>query len=223
MADWIIGYGSLMDRASRTKQAPKAMAAYPVKVRGIQVGWFHQFRKITQSLSPTFLGAKASPQQFCLGVIYTATQVDLIATDQRETGYKRTEIPVNVIELQTGNGVVLQGGDKYWIYISEEDYIGVPSTQFPLVQSYVDLCLNGAIEAMQTYPVSAGKFPGNWIDTIEWAPIRQGDQVAWLNDRTYPYRASLTIPNSSAIDSALADNLRTKDLWSVAMRQFSFK
>ena len=224
MADqWIIGYGSLMDRASRTRQAPKAMAAYPVRVLGIEAGWFHQFKTITQSLSPTFLGARRSDPKSCGGVIYKATDADLNATDQRETGYTRLEVPASAITLLTGSAVALQPGDKYWIYISEPAYIGAPSREFPLVQSYVDLCLNGAIEAMQTYPASAGQFPGAWIDMIDWAPIKQNDRVWWLNDRTYAYRASLTIPNSSAIDGLLAGNARTADLWRVAMRQFSFQ
>lgn len=222
MADqWIIGYGSLMDRASRTRQAPKAMAAYPVHVRGIEVGWFHQFKTVTQSLSPTFLGARQA-SVICGGVIYKASESDLNATDQRETGYTRLEVPPTAITLQTGTAVALQPGDKYWIYISEPAYIGPPSKTFPLVQSYVDLCLNGAIEAMQTYPASAATFPNAWIDTIDWSPIRQSDAVCWLNDRTYAYRASLTIPNSSAIDALLAGNARTADLWNVAMRQLSF-
>jgi hypothetical protein len=46
--------------------------------------------------------------------------------------------------------------------------------------------------------------------------------VWWLNDRTYPYRASLTIPNASAIDSALAGNQKTAGLWKTAMRQVVF-
>ena len=117
---WIVGYGSLMDRASRTRQAPRAQSAFPVRVRGVSIGWFHQFRTITQSLSPTFLGAQQVGSAACGGVIYKATQTDLNATDARETGYTRIEVPSDAISLATGTGVALQQGDRYWIYISQE-------------------------------------------------------------------------------------------------------
>jgi len=223
MADqWIVGYGSLMDRASRTRQAPRAQSAFPVQVRGISAGWFHQFRKVTQSLSPTFLGATQVPGASCGGVIYQASETDLNATDQRETGYTRTEVPAAAITVLTGTGVALQPGDRYWIYISQEAYIGTPDRSFPVVQSYVDLCVNGALEAMQSYPATAGSFPNDWLNLIDWRPIKQNDRVWWLNDRIYPYRASLTIPNASAIDSTLAGNPGTGELWKTAIRQVVF-
>lgn len=219
---WIVGYGSLMDRGSRTRQAPRAQAAFPVRVRGVSVGWFHQFKAVTQSLSPTFLGAQQVDGASCCGVIYKASETDLIATDRRETGYTRVEVPAAAIGLLTGTGVTLTAGDRYWIYISQDAYIGSPSRTFPLVQSYVDLCVNGTLEAVQSYPATAGSFPAAWLETIDWRPIRQGDRVWWLNDRTYPYRASLTIPNASAIDATLTGNERTADLWTTAMRQLVF-
>jgi hypothetical protein len=219
---WIVGYGSLMDRASRTRQAPRAQSAFPVKVRGVSVGWFHQFKRITQSLSPTFLGAQTVASAICGGVIYKATQTDLNATDERETGYTRVEVPADAISLSTGTGVVLQQGDRYWIYISQEAYVGPPNKTFPLVQSYVDLCVNGALEAAQSYPATAGAFPSEWLGMIDWRPVGQDAGVWWLNDRTYPYRASLTIPNASAIDSTLAGSQGTADLWKTAMRQVVF-
>ena len=114
---------------------------------------------ITQSLSPTFLGARQVDSAACGGVIYKATQTDLDATDARETGYTRIEVPADAIGLATGTGVALQQGDRYWIYISQEAYVGPPNQTFPLVQSYVDLCVNGALEAAQSYPATAGSFP----------------------------------------------------------------
>src|SRR5262245_44747327 len=211
---WIIGYGSLMDRASRTLQAPRAQAAFPVQVAGFSVGWFHQFKAtLGQSLSPTFLGAQQSENAVCGGVIYKVTESDLSATDNRETGYRRTSVPLDALKLLTGTGVTLQRDDRFWIYVSTEDYIGVPNKAFPLVQSYVDLCVNGSLESAQCYPATAGHFPGWWIDTIDWRPVRQNDQVWWLNDRAYSYRASFTLPNSSMIDATLAANQHTTDLW----------
>jgi hypothetical protein len=219
---WIIGYGSLMDRASRTRQAPRAQAAFPVQVAGFSVDWFHQFKATAaRSLSPTFLGARQLGNTVCGGVLYKVNESDLVATDEREAGYTRASVPFDALTLLTGSGVTLQRDDRFWIYVSREDYIGVPSKTFPLVQSYVDLCLNGALEAAQSYPATAGHFPSWWIGTIDWQPVRQSGQVWWLNDRAYPYRASFTLPNASMIDTALADNSNTPDLWQTASRQFA--
>src|SRR5262249_15645895 len=181
---WIIGYGSLMDRASRTRQAPRAQAAFPVQVAGFSVGWFHQLKAtLGQSLSPTFLGAQQLENAVCGGVLYKVTESDLSATDDRETGYRRTPVALDALKLLTGAAVALKRDDRFWIYVSMEDYMGVPSKTFPLVQSYVDLCLNGSLEAAQSYPVTAGHFPSWWIDTIDWQPVRQYGHVCWLNDR----------------------------------------
>lgn len=220
---WIIGYGSLMDRVSRTRQAPRAQAAFPVQVTGVSVGWFHQFKLTAErSLSPTFLGARLSGNAACCGVLYKVTDNDLRATDERETGYQRAEVPFGALSLLTGTGVALQRDDRFWIYVSLPEYIGDPNKTFPLVQSYVDLCINGALEAEQSYPATAGNFSRRWIDTINWQPVGQSGNVWWLNDRAYPYRSSFTLPNASGIDTALANNARTANLWKMASRQFSF-
>jgi len=72
-------------------------------------------------------------------------------------------VPLTTLKLLTGAAVTLVESDKFWIYVSTDDYIGVPSKTFPLVQSYVDLCLNGAIEAEQSYPAAAKGFPAHGL------------------------------------------------------------
>ena len=43
MTNYVFGYGSLLERASRTRTNPDAVGAWPAHVTGYQRGWFHQF------------------------------------------------------------------------------------------------------------------------------------------------------------------------------------
>ena len=71
-------------------------------------------------------------------------------------------------------------------------------------------------------PPSAAAVSERLAEHDRLAADRAERSVWWLNDRTYPYRASLTIPNASAIDSALAANQGIGELWKTAMRQVVF-
>jgi len=43
MTDYVFGYGSLLERASRTRTNPDAVGAWPARVTGYSRGWYHQF------------------------------------------------------------------------------------------------------------------------------------------------------------------------------------
>jgi hypothetical protein len=52
----------------------------------------------------------------------------------------------------------------------------LPSPQFPMVQSYVDICVNGCLEVEGKYPCATG-FTAEFIATTEaWSRY-------WVNDR----------------------------------------
>jgi cation transport regulator ChaC len=40
---YVFGYGSLIDKESRTRTNPEAVDTRPARVTGYQRGWFHQF------------------------------------------------------------------------------------------------------------------------------------------------------------------------------------
>jgi len=55
---YVFGYGSLIERASRTRTNPDAVGAWPARVTGYRRGWFHQFTKSDNVASScTYLGA----------------------------------------------------------------------------------------------------------------------------------------------------------------------
>ena len=96
-AQFIFGYGSLVESQSRARTSPTAVDASPVNVGGIHRGWFDQTPG--NSLSTTFLGAVSDPNFECNGVIFKVTQQQLDAFDKREAGYTRKRIDRNNITM----------------------------------------------------------------------------------------------------------------------------
>ena len=204
--NYIIGYGSLIEFASRTRTAKDALYVRPVQVNGFVRGWFAQVS--AAGYSPTYVGAvsvsdlKARPvYPYLNAVVYYVTEAELQATDQREdAGYTRVEVLPSQIQMLDGGGAVPEG--KYWIYLNKfqgknklENHL--PSANFPIVQSYVDICINGCFEIEANFPQSAG-FAEMFIKTtLFWSNF-------WVNDRPMPRRPFMDRPNAYTIDALLA-------------------
>ena len=196
MADHVFGYGSLLERASRTRTNPDAVAAWPARVTGYSRGWFHQFPNHVGSTC-TFLGAVAAPGKTINGAIYKVA--DIRATEQREVGYKMTALTADQIQMLDGGGAMGSDANVY-IFVSNPESISPtrePSTKFPMVQSYVDLCINGCLELDGLYRATNGSFTQEFIHTTT------GWNKNWVNDRIYPRRPFIYCPNAGAIDQAL--------------------
>lgn len=128
------------------------------------------------------------------------SEEELKATDQREQGYKRMDITQD-IEILSG-GSTPKG--KAWIYVNDfkkgERQKSVPVPQFPIVQSYVDICMTGCLEIQEGFP-DAGDFADEFIEsTREWSND-------WENDRVSPRRPFVTVPLSAKIDALLQKHL----------------
>ena len=189
---YIFGYGSLVESQSRARTSPSALYAFPVNVGGIQRGWFDQVGGV--SLSTTYLGAVVDANSNCNGVIFQVSQQQLDAFDQRETGYKRDRIDAKNITML--NGTKSAPGGDIWFYANKEKHYASP--EFPIVQSYVDICVNGCLELEATYPMAKeAKFAETFLKTCSnWSKY-------WVNDRIYPRRAFIYAPNASKIDQLI--------------------
>jgi hypothetical protein len=205
MADtpqYIFGYGSLVESKSRARTWAPALYASPVIVKGIRRGWFDNTG--APGLCPTYLGATLDKDHKCNGVIFSISKEGLLAFDQRESGYKRVKIDRAAVEILDGSTAVPEG--DIWFYASSQERPASP--QFPIVQSYVDICLNGCLEIEGTYPLAKQRnFAKLFIETCtgwtEW----------WVNDRIYPRRPFIYEPNAYKIDQLLQDVLG-KELFS---------
>jgi hypothetical protein len=191
-AQYIFGYGSLVESGSRAMTWPSALYASPAVVKGIERGWFDQTGG--QGLSTTYLGAVAAKGSQCNGVIFSITAQGLASYDQRETGYKREKIAPGSITMLDGSSAAPVG--DIWYYANQKKQYASP--KLPIVQSYVDVCLNGCLEIEATYPLAKkAKFAETFLRTCsnwsEW----------WVNDRLYPRRAFIYVPNASTIDQLI--------------------
>ena len=208
MKNYIFGYGSLIEEASRLRSTPNAKTAIPVKVSGFKRGWFSHTG--APGLSTTFLGCVSEADSNTNGVIYEVSEEDLKLTDFREKGYNRIKINFENIAFYSKQ---IDANSAIWIYINQfpNNKIptsGFPSKEFPIVQSYVDMCIEGCLEMEHLYPKAKEKnFTTEFINsTFYWSRF-------WVNDRIYPRRPFIYRPNAYKIDTLLKENLEDKSIF----------
>jgi gamma-glutamylcyclotransferase (GGCT)/AIG2-like uncharacterized protein YtfP len=148
---YIFGYGSLIEQASRIATTPLAMYVLPARARGFARGWWARTGAI--GFSTTYVGVIPENSATVNGVVYAVSEEELKATNQREQGYTPTDITSDVEIL--GGGAAPKG--RVWIYVNDfkkgERQKCLPSPQFPIVQSYVDICLTGCLELRRDFPM----------------------------------------------------------------------
>jgi cation transport regulator ChaC len=194
---YIFGYGSLIEQASRLRAMSSALYVLPARARGFARGWWHRTGAI--GFTTTFLGAIPEKSSSVNGVIYAVNKQELDDTDTREIGYTREDIASH-LEILSG-GSVPQG--EIYIYLDRLEENNVPARDFPIVQSYVDICLTGCLQIEKGFP-NVVDFAREFIkSTKEWSKF-------WENDRAHPRRAPFTVPNASKIDKLLQEHLPDK-------------
>ena len=188
--DYIFGYGSLIEKESRLRTTPGTDFAIPVSVAGIARGWW--LRGTAVGFNTTFLGAELLEGATTNGVIYKVSHGGLLDTDKRESDYKRVKFNPKDITRLDGSSEMPDG--DYWVYTLKKE-IELPAADFPIVQSYVDICLKGCLDMQETYPGAAG-FAEKFITTTQdWSDF-------WENDRAFPRRPFQT-PRAREIDKLL--------------------
>jgi hypothetical protein len=92
------------------------------------------------------------------------------------------------------------GSAAVYVFLSNQESISetkAPTRQIPMVQSYVDICINGCLELEALYRTVKRSF------TEEFIRKTSGWNEFWVNDRIYPRRPFIYSPNASAIDKDL--------------------
>ena len=104
-------------------------------------GWWARTGAI--GFSTTLVGAIPEKSNYKNGVIYAVNKEELGDTDKRESGYTREDIASHV-EILSG-GSVPKG--EIYIYLNKfeegQRVKSLPTPDFPIVQSYGDICLTG--------------------------------------------------------------------------------
>ncbi len=213
---FIFGYGSLINKVSRERSSPSAFQAVPVKIKNYTRGWFG--RTGVKGLSTTYLGCLKNDSSilkenekstFVNGVIYEINKDELPILDKRERRYKRDKVAFNDIEPYQN---YLPKDVTIWIYTNEfnnrtEFDNSLPNEKFPIIQSYVDLCIAGCYEIESEFKqAKIQNFSEQFItSTVNW-------NKHWANDRIYPRRPQVHCPKAFRIDEQLS-NLITEDIF----------
>jgi cation transport regulator ChaC len=212
MKQYIFGYGSLIEKESRTQTVPQAPEPLPVKVMGLTRGWWARTR--VDGFSSTFLGCLDSRSPllqnldvagYTNGVIFEVQEQDIQLLDLREKNYTRIQINPHKIIFYKG---AVEKDATIWVYVNtfagpDEFFEALPTRDCPIVQSYVDICLNGCIEIEQTFEIAGQEsFLAEFISSTHYWSAH------WANDRIYPRRPHIYCPNATLIDGILKQRLR---------------
>ena len=168
MRHYLFGYGSLISRESRLRTG-KTGTAMPVLVRGLQRAW----NFAAPRMKMTAVGVVVQESASCNGILMQIEESELPSFDKREGvgtnhGYRRLEIqPTQVIGLAAED---LRTMTTWGYFVNRPT---APTSECPIVQSYVDVILSGCLELGEDFAVEFIRSTFGW------------DNV-WHNDRAHP-------------------------------------
>jgi hypothetical protein len=198
---YIFGYGSLINTASRNSTATTPIPAIPVRVSQ-EFGYIRTWNDRSPS-GFTALGLrKPNPGeagQTINGVLYPVEGSDMSKFDAREEGYARVEVPLSQIEAVGWQRIPETG--HVWVYVpvrsTEQGGSGVPGkglpaadASFPLLESYIDVVVEGGLEYGQDYAREILETTDGW-------------NQYWLNDRELARRPWVHDAKAAAVDALL--------------------
>lgn len=195
--NFIFGYGSLINSASRAVTAGAPIHAIPVRVSAA-FGYIRAWNERSPS-GFTALGLRRpepgeSPMTIN-GVLYPVTGDDMAAFDGREAGYVRLEVPRGDIQSLSWERLPERG--TIWVYVPEVagrppgSGLPLPSASFPMLESYIDVVIEGGMEYGPAYARELIETTRNW-------------SAYWLNDRELARRPWVFDKKSGAVDRLLA-------------------
>ena len=187
--NYIIGYGSLMERESRIITNPQAHRVEPVLVKGFQRVWGQN----GGNYKTTFLTLIEKKDAKLNAVFYSVNIENLLKTDQRERSYCRIKVDEKNLDFY---GRKVNSKDvNFWIYAATPDRLKKPSATHPIVQSYVDIFINGCLQTEEEFKLQG--FAKDCVQlTSDWSE-------QWVNDRLHA-RRPFAIKNAVKIDQLLS-------------------
>lgn len=183
--NYVIGYGSLMNKDSRTITVPDAKYAAPVLVSGFERLWASRGTKS----GATYLLAVPNNNYLMNAVYYKSSTNGIISTDLRESSYCRVRVPRKDI-LPLGVRSLPKG--NYWMYVKDFKDTEFPTKDFPILQTYVDTFMTGCLQTQEDFNLTEfGKLcfntTYNW-DVANWLYDRSQPRYARYSENTKPYR-----------------------------------
>jgi hypothetical protein len=197
LAQYIVGYGSLMQDESRLRTSPNSGPAHPVELSGYRRGWFA--KTPWSRFGTTFLGAVEDREGRFNAVVYQVDAAELAATDRRERGYCRAAVELSALRLLEPQAAKPAG--QAWIYVLPASAAALaPDAEHPIVQSYVDIFVSGCLDQERRFRLP-GFARACLSSTAAWS-------AHWVNDRIYPRRPFAQQPRAREIDELLEADLK---------------
>jgi hypothetical protein len=197
---YIIGYGNLIDQASKEKFYSESGESIPVRVAGFGRHW--NFQKPVIGFGSTYLGAVIDETVTFNAVVFTIPGGDnvtatLVGHDERQPSFCRQKVEKDKLKALAKDAKPLEDGD-YWLYVTRSAYSGLPNPTFPIVQSNVDVFVAGCIDIGKKHEIP--EYAAECIQsTFGW-------EGTWVNDRIFPRRPYVHLPRANEIDTLLATN-----------------
>lgn len=149
---YIFGYGSLVGLEHLVKIFHSTLNSEEkvnriinsirfVRIKDIERGWFlHKNYYKSKKINWTVLAAIEKKGCTCNGIIFEIDSEQLRIIDKIEIGYIKKTIPKSNITILSGSELDSRPIHYYSI---DESKISGPNEEFPIIQSYTNLCLEG--------------------------------------------------------------------------------
>jgi hypothetical protein len=184
--DFIFGYGSLINTHLRDHTSATPIAGIPARLSA-EFGYLRAWVFRCPS-GFTALGLRrprrGEATMTVNGVMYPVDPADLAAFDLREAGYRRVPVPIEQIEAVSWQSLPARG--TIWTYVPADDaatHLAAASDDFPLLQSYIDATVEGALDYGVEYAREVIETTADW--SPYWLNDREMARRPWIYDRRY--------------------------------------
>ncbi len=151
--EFLFGYGSLINSNARPEIVTPQNGALPAFVSGYRRFWN------SYSLSGyAVVAIEPETLSRCNGVLLPVAQEDFLKLDAREAQYDRVQINTKDCALQ--NGMSLPADSRIWAYAVRVTV--TPDEHSPILQSYLDVILQGCLEYGEDFAEEFIKTTHGW-------------------------------------------------------------
>ncbi|SPQ93769.1 Gamma-glutamylcyclotransferase AIG2-like domain-containing protein [Plasmodiophora brassicae] len=188
--DFVFGYGSLINDASRQRTCPGSTIAYPARLSGYRRAWRYAAENMTA------VGVYPADRKSSVhGVVFRVNPGHLPALDHRERHYARVRVKHGDLVTIGLDRDVVGERDRVWLYVLVEGHF--PKCDRPIRQGYVDVIMQGCLGTLGV------RFAREFvIQTEDW-------DGCWVNDRDD--RTNRRVPIDKAtlqlVDMILSDTI----------------
>ncbi len=196
MTKYIFGYGSLLSSASRFQTLQEEVKAIPLTLFGYKRSWNTRASQLGGGI--TFLGLEPVENSFCNGIVFPVDEEQFVRLAKREAGYQQVELPIEAFQWADPSNSLDIKTVTTFCFVSENR----PDNEHPIVQSYLDLCLEGCIELENDFDcIKEGQA------TEDFIKLTDGWSRYWINDRIHARRPWVHTPLAGQIDRAIRQHL----------------